>query len=245
MKKSVVLSFLLVISLKSFGQEQQVDPNAINILDRMTEVIGSLNSCSFQVNTSFDHMDLQNGLVKKFSHHEIYMVGPDKMHIQTKGAKGNHGYWYNGDLLMYYSLTHNHYGFIETPDNIIETIDKVNADYEIEFPAADFFYPTFTDDLLENMDKIAYLGLVSVEGKDCHHIVASGPDQHIQIWLSNDTFALPLRFIILEKSGELPLQYEAVFSNWSVNPNLPDAIFDFVVPETAKRLSFVSKSRAN
>ncbi|RPA67234.1 DUF2092 domain-containing protein [Cyclobacteriaceae bacterium YHN15] len=245
MKKSVLVSFMLLICLKSFSQEQQIDPNAINILDRMSEVIGSLNSCSFQVNTSIDHMDQHNGLVKQFSQHEIYMVGPDKMHIQTKGAKGNHAYWYNGDLLMYYSLTHNHYGFIETPDNIIETIDMVNADYGIDFPAADFFYPTFTDDLLENMDKIAYLGLVSVDGEDCHHIVASGPDQHIQIWLRNDTFTLPLRFVILEKSGELPLQYEAVFSKWSVNPNLPDAIFDFVVPETAKRLSFVSKSRAN
>jgi hypothetical protein len=245
MKKSVLVSFMLLIVLKSFSQEQQIDSNAINILDRMSEIIGSLNSCSFQVNTSIDHVDQQNGLVKQFFHHEIYMVGPDKMHIQTKGAKGNHSYWYNGDLLMYYSLTHNHYGFIETPDNIIETIDMVNADYGIDFPAADFFYPTFTDDLLENSNTIAYLGLVSVNGEDCHHIVASGPDQHIQIWLRNDTFTLPLRFVILEKSGDLPLQYEAVFSKWSINPSLPEAIFDFVVPETAKRLSFVSKSRAN
>jgi hypothetical protein len=172
------------------------------------------------------------------------MVGPDKMHIQTKGAKGNHGYWYNGDLLMYYSLTHNHYGFIDTPENIIETIDMVNADYGIDFPAADFFYPTFTDDLLENSETVAYLGLVSVNGQECHHILASGPDQHIQLWLKNDTFTLPLRFLILEKSGDFPLQYEAVFSEWIINPNLPDAIFDFVVPDTAKRLSIIPKTTA-
>jgi hypothetical protein len=164
------------------------------------------------------------------------------MHIHSKGPKEETGYWYNTDLLMYYSFTTNAYGFIETPDNIIETIDMVNADYGVDFPAGDFFYPTFTDDLLEHSESIYYLGLVNFEGKDYHHIVAKGSEKHIQIWINNDTFALPARYVIHEKQNGETLQFEGIFYNWKLNPELPDAIFDFVAPENARRLNIVSKS---
>lgn len=241
MKKTKLILLLVLVCSQSFGQQHQIDPNAITLLDRMSGIIGELNSCSFQINTSVDQLDPQNGLIREFFNHEVYMVGPDKMQIQTNGPKGNHGYWYNGDILMYYSLTYNHYSFIDTPDNIIETIDMVNADYGIDFPAADFFYPTFTDDLIDHSEIITYRGLVTVDGQECHHIVASGAEQHIQLWLKNDAFTLPLRIVIIEKSEGFSLQYEGVFSDWVINPNLPDAIFDFVVPETAKRLTIVPK----
>jgi len=245
MKKTKLILLLVLVCSQSFGQQHQIDPNAITLLDRMSGIIGELNSCSFQINTSIDQIDSQNGLIRQFFNHDVYMVGPDKMYIQTKGPKGNHGYWYNGDILMYYSMTYNHYTFIDTPHSIIETIDMVNAEYDIDFPAADFFYPTFTDDLIANSEVISYRGLATVDGQECHHIVASSPDQHIQLWLKNDAFTLPHRFVILEKSEGFSLQYEGVFSSWAINPTLPEAIFDFVVPETAKRLNIVPKRNIN
>ncbi|MFD2201338.1 DUF2092 domain-containing protein [Shivajiella indica] len=239
-----LLSFLVAISL--YAQESShFDNRAVVLLDRMSEVIGELNSCSFKLNASSDKVLPEVGLVKEFFKHQIQFVGPDKMHIQTNAPTNNHFYWYNGDIMMYYSLTYNHYGFIETPDNIIETIDMVNAEYGVDFPAADFFYPTFTDDLIDHSDTIHYLGLVNVDGVDCHHIIAVGPEQHLQLWLRNDTFTLPHRFVILEKSENYTLQYEGIFSEWMINPYLPESIFDFVVPESAKRLTIVPKSKAN
>lgn len=235
-----MFAFFLVFAAKA--QDSTLDARAVVLLDRMSEVIGDLNSCSFQLNTGVDVPDPTKGLLKQYSIHDVYIVGPDKMHVHTKGPKEESGYWYNTDLLMYYSFTANSYGFIETPDNIIETMDMVNADYGVDFPAADFFYPSFTDDLLEYSESIYYLGLVHYGGKDYHHIVAKGTDKHIQIWLHNDTFALPARYVIHEKKNGETLQFEGVFSNWKLNPDLPEAIFDFVAPENARRLNFVSKS---
>lgn len=245
-KKSLIL-FLILSSLMTSRVSAQgdstIDNTAVVLLDRMTALIGQLSSCSFKLSASVDKLTPSHGPVKEFQSHQVHFVGPDKMHVQTKGSN-NHAYWYNGDILMYYSLTYNHYGFIETPDNIIETIDMVNLDYGIDFPGADFFYPTFTDDLLENSEAVKYLGLVNIDGVDCHHIVAVGPEQNVQLWLTNDTFTLPYRFAFLDKTGEQSLQYEGIFSEWAINPDLPDAIFDFVVPESAKRLSIVPKTPA-
>jgi hypothetical protein len=242
MKKLTLFLGMYCIAWSAFSQNDSINVNAVVILDRMSEVIGQMASCSFHINTSEDKLMPEIGLIKEYSQHQVHFVGPDKMHVQTTNSKNNHGYWYNGDILMYYSLTHNHYGFIDAPDNILETIDHVNLEYGVDFPAADFFYPYFVDNLIEQSHFLSYLGLVRVEGVDCHHIVASGPDQHIQLWIVNDTFTLPVRYVIHEKHEDYTLQFEGVFSDWKINPDLPDAIFDFVVPQTANRLTLVPKS---
>ncbi|WP_113925355.1 DUF2092 domain-containing protein [Cognataquiflexum aquatile] len=235
-----MVAFFLVVGAKA--QDSTMDARAVVLLDRMSEVIGDLKSCSFQLKTGIDVNDPGKGILRQYSVHDVHMVGPDKMHIHSKGPKEELGYWYNTDMLMYYSFTANTYGFIETPDNILETIDMVNADYGVDFPAGDFFYPSFTDDLIESSESIYYIGLVHFDGRDYHHIVAKGTDKHIQIWIHNDTFALPGRYVIHEKKDGETLQFEGTFSNWKLNPDLPVAIFDFVAPENARRLNIVSKS---
>jgi outer membrane lipoprotein-sorting protein len=44
-----------------------------------------------------------------------------------------------------------------------------------------------------------------------------------------------------KKNGEI-LQFEGIFLDWKLNVDFPDAIFDFVAPENARRLNIVSKS---
>lgn len=242
MKK--IFLFVLICSplVQVRAQEYHVDPGAVIILDRMSEIIGNLNSCSFTVHTSTEKFDQEKGYLKDFYKLEVYMAGPDKMHVLNEGSKGKTGYWYNGDMLLYYAVNTNQYGFIETPDNIIETIDFVYQEYDLEYPAADFFYPGFTDDLLGTHERVSYEGLVKINGVEVHHIVAYGKETNVQIWISNDTFALPIRYLIHDLTNDKPLQFEGVFSNWVLNPVLPDAMFDFVVPESASRISIVSKS---
>jgi hypothetical protein len=236
----LMVAFFLVFGVQA--QDSTMDARAVVLLDRMSDVIGDLRSCSFQLKTGTDVSDPDKGIIRNYAVHDVHMVGPDKMHIHTKGPKEEFGYWYNGDMLMYYSFTGNTYGFIETPDNIIETIDMVNADFGVDFPAADFFYPTFTDDLLESSEGLYYLGLVQFDGKDYHHIVAKGSEKHIQLWIHNDTFALPARYVIHEKKDGETLQFEGIFYNWKLNTDLPEAIFDFVAPQNARRLNIISKS---
>lgn len=241
MKKIVFSILSLTICVVASSQDTSHDARAIEIIDRMSETIGELTSCSFQVKSSEDKPHERAGYLRQFATHDVYLVGPDKMHILSKTPKNRYAYWYNGDLMMYYSFTFNHYGFMETPDNIRETIDLVNAEYEVDFPAADFFYPTFTDDLMESSDFISYQGLTEVDGQECYYIVAKGDHKLVQLWISSGSFTLPLRYTIQDNKNE-KLQFEGIFSNWQINPSLPDALFDFTVPADARRLQIIPKS---
>ena len=247
---SILFPFMAFSQAESSQDTTQADPVALLILDRMSEIIGELHSCSYKLQTSYDIQDstffvptFGLGLMKYFREEEVYMVGPGKMLVNSRGDRGHKGYWYNGDSLTYYSYSENNFAQIDAPDSsIIETIYTIHEDYDIEFPAADFFNPYFTDDLLLQSDKVLYMGNSQLNGKDCFRIVAAGKDMNVQLWISNDALTLPQKMVIVYLDQEDSPQYEATFSNWQLNPDLPDALFEFMPPPDASEIILVPKN---
>ncbi len=102
--KKIYFVLLLTLSFQIFAQESRIDTAAVMILDRMCDVIGELESCGFALSTSQDVLEeYEIGFVKYFDEHEVYMAGPDKMLINSRGDKGHRGSWYNGKQLAFYS----------------------------------------------------------------------------------------------------------------------------------------------
>ncbi len=240
MRKKFLLSVLLV-PFSLFTQQKQIDSTAVIILDRMSDIIGELSSCSFNLKTATDEQG-QYGLEKKFSNHEVIFKGPDKMLVQSNGDDFHKGYWYNGSEVVYYSYRENNYSVIEAPETIMQTIDSINANYGIDFPAADFFYPAFTDDILADFTTLVFLGSKKVNDKDCFHILAENDKINFQVWISNDAMTLPERFAIIYKDLKDSPQYLGEFYNWKVNPELPDSLFEFTAPPEANQIAIIAKN---
>jgi len=248
MKHLIPTLFLLILSASSHAQVVRVDSVAIMILDRMSKVIGDLNACSFSLEISEDvpansfFVPIEGiGLVKHFTTSEVYIGGSDQMMINSMGDKGHRGYWYNGEQIAYYSYTENNFGFIPAPDNLVDAMDEVNELYGIDFPAADFFYPYFVDDLLENSTHLVFHGETQIQGKPCFHLIAAGEELSTQLWISNDGLTLPLKMVITYL-GEVPnRQYEVTFSKWTLNPDLPPSLFLFMPPPRAREIDILPK----
>ncbi|MCP9200154.1 DUF2092 domain-containing protein [Gramella sp. GC03-9] len=239
MKKSMIFLFL-VCNLSVHSQnEKTLDTVAVRILDRMADFIGGLNAVSFTATIAQDVEDSKYGLVKEFSENQVYMVGPDKMHVQVDGTYGHKGYWYNGESLVYYSFDENNYSVVDAPGDIVSMMDSIHRNFEIEFPAADVFFPDFVDLLLESFDHIEYLGEKEVDGLKCFHIMAVNESSNVQLWISNDAFFLPQRFLIVHKDEDYK-QYLVNFTNWEVNPGLPVEMFSFEPPPNAKNIAIMA-----
>ncbi len=232
----IALIFPLFIS----AQTQKVDPIAIQILDQMHDVIGDLESCTYNLSSSQDIIDPDHGLVKIFNEDEVIMQGPNKMLVIIDGSKGKKGFWNNGEQVIYYSYSENNFAILEAGDNIITTIDGLHNNYGIDVPAADFFYPSGTDDILDNFDTLKYLGKKMIDNKECFHIKASSKLMDVQYWISNDAYNLPKKYLIVYKD-EYNKQYEATFSNWILNPIIPNSIFEFSPPAKAVQINMLAK----
>jgi len=241
MKKILIVMWSALVSSTIIAQSNKYDTLAILIVDRMADVIGDLESCSFKLNVANDVNEPARGLVKHFSDFDVYMGGPDKMLVIAHSYKGHREMWYNGDQMAYYSFDENNYGIIKTPGNIIKTIDSLNDLYDIEFPAADFFYPAFTDDLLQSSDSLRFLGAANIGGKQYFDVISYSKEMNIEFWINDDAYNLPARFAITYKNMEGRPQYLGVFSDWQINPKLPAAMFDFLPPPGAAKVRMLSK----
>ncbi|HRI61396.1 MAG TPA: DUF2092 domain-containing protein [Saprospiraceae bacterium] len=243
MKNNLLICLLFLLPLTASTQTGSYDTIAIFILDHMSDVIGDLGSCSYTLNTSHDVLsDVGLGLITQTAVHEVKMVGPDKMQINSIGDKGHRGFWYNGEQVAYYFYDENNYALVEAPSTILETIDTMNQRYGIDFPAADFFYPGFTDDLMQHNDQIAYLGTSNVGGKDCFHIIATSKEMSVQFWIANDATTLPAKMLIMYFGKADASQYEAIFSDWNINPQIPESVFEFLPPPGAKDIAIMRKN---
>jgi hypothetical protein len=218
---------------------RRIDTVAVTVLDRMSAVIGDLNSCSVTIRSNYDITSKDLGLIKHSDEEQLFLHGPNKLLLKSDGDRGSRDFYFDGNTFSYYSMDKNQYGQIDAPMSLVEMIDTVNKLYGIEFPAADFFYPSFVDDILTDSKELVYLGLTRVDGKECYHIAGKAQDKTFQFWVSDDAYCLPLKMVIVYTGREMNPQYEATLSDWQVNPTLPDAIFTFSVPHKAQRVKLI------
>jgi hypothetical protein len=224
---------------KTQPQIRRIDTVAVAILDKMSAVIGDLSSCSVTIKSNYDVTSKSLGLIKHSDEQQLFVHGPDMMLVKSDGDRGSRDFYFDGARLSYYSLDKNQYGQVDASMSLVEMIDTVSKLYGIEFPAADFLYPSFVDDILADSRELVYLGLTKIDGKECYHIAGKGMDKTFQFWISDDAYTLPLKMVIVYTNQEMDPQYEAVLSDWQVNPSLPDAIFTFTIPHKAERVKLV------
>jgi hypothetical protein len=241
MKKLLVVCIILIVPLIGYTQKiKQIDSTAVFILDKMSDLIGDLESVTFNMNSSIDNLNDEGNIETHYSTSSVSMVGPNKLIAKTKGDKGHNGYWYDGEYLSYYSYAENNYLTLEAPDNIISMIDTMHVRFDFKFPAADFFYPSFTDDLLEAFDTIEFMGKKTIDGEECYQIMALNDDMNVQLWVSNETNFLPKKMMIIYKNQN-NLHYTTTFNNWLLNPQIPETLFDFLPPPNATLISILEK----
>ncbi len=234
MSKKLILFWVGVAFAGSvYAQTPRIDSLAVFILDRAAVGLQNLTACSFTASITYDVMTTDLGLVKHSYIDKIVMRFPDKMQAKTTGDKGRRIMVYDGEKFWSYSYDRNNYAEARAPESIIAAIHTLHADYGIEFPAADFFYPTFTDDIIATGGNLIYLGTTQVDGKECHHIAGLDPKgTGFQFWIADESF-LPAKMILVYGSEKGSPQYEATYTDWVLNPVLSDTMFEFVPPPAA------------
>lgn len=234
MKK--VIFFLGIVLLSATGahtQHPRVDSIAVLLLQRMSVTMNDVRSASFTVLTDYDLSSEELGLVKHSGREQVFIRKPDKMMIAMQGDNGRRSYWYNGKNLSYYSFDNNLYAQLAAPPTLLEMMDSVNKRYGVEIPGADFFYPSMVDDLLDTVYNLVYLGITTIDGKPVFHIAGTMPEMTFQVWINNDEFFLPARLVIVYTGKANTPQYQAIYTDWKLNPDLPTSMFEFRPPPGA------------
>lgn len=233
-KKTILYSIfgiIFFVSCKS-SVEGEYDSRAVDSLDKVSEVIGNLSSLSYTVDSY--SIDKDSVATSKLS--DVYLLGANKMFIENSGTNGNKSFWYDGTKFSYFLFDKNEYDNLDAPDGTLKLIDSIHSKYGIYFPAADFLYPTLTDDILENYDSLLYADNEKVEDIDCVLLEANNDKNTVLVWIDKN-LNLPVKMTITSKTDKNKY-YEAVYSNWKLDPELPDIMFEFQPPSGSTQVKF-------
>lgn len=149
--------------------------------------------------------------------------------------------YYTTANLNYYSFDNNTYAVTAAPKSVIETIDEASKKFGIEFPAADFFYESFLEDLKSEKGNLIYLGKTIIDDKECYHIAGTDKNKSFQFWIGNDDYFLPIKMVIVYTNDNDKPQYEAVYKDWIINPDFSDYMFEFSPPPKATKVKLLPR----
>lgn len=238
---SIIILSAIVLFSCSGNKKGLYEEAAINALDDLTEVMGQLKSCSYTLNTSI--INSESGTEAIYKTHDLYMRGSDKMYYYSESNNERLGHWYNGEELAVFNFGSNKYDIMDAPATIMETIELFNKDFKVTFPAADFFYPSLTDDIIQNCDTVIITGTKVVDEVECIEINATNENVDIYILIEKET-SLPkalAMYYMGDREGE---HFLSMFSNWRKDPNLPDNMFKFSPPENSTQTSILTSKIA-
>jgi len=234
---------ILGAAAPALAQSNTDDPRALTVLTRMADNIGALHSCSFRLEASHDEWDAEAGMLVKLNNaHEVFLVGPDKMLVNTTGDAGHRGFWYDGKDAYSYWYGENNFGRVSAPPTIIEMIAAIHEAYGVDFPAADLLYPTFVDDLIAQSQRISFRKAVRIGDQECFHIVAKGAEQDMELWIANDAATLPVKYLFRTREKGQVTEYQATFTAWEMNPDLPPTLFRFTPPPGSREVRLVARN---
>ena len=243
MMKKICFGILLIYSGHfAQAQEKKMDTTALMILDKMSGMFGELGSVGFTSAVSKDVAYAGDFFIKEFSSSSVKFVGPNKFSVRVTGEKKEDLYSYNGSQVIYYSFENNIYTVADAPSNLIETIDWLYKDFGVELTTADLFYPTFSKDFVNEMDYIEFLGVTHIDGNRAFHIGAANEHATIQLWISDDGYYLPMKTVITYLDGAQSHQHETDFSNWELNNEYPESMFEFLPPPGARQITWIKRN---
>lgn len=231
-----IILTILTFTAKSHAQYDSI---AVAILDSVSDKIGLLETCSFKFDSEFDISNSEFGLITHTESGHIYLKGPDKMCIEKIGDRGHRKFFYDGKTYSLYSFDKNQFASGPATISIIELIDSLSSYYGVEVPGADIFYPDFVDNILETSNNLVYLGIVMIEGTECFHVAGAADDMTFQFWIKTEQPGLPLKMSIVYINKPEKPRYSIRFSDWKLDEDISDSVFEFTAPEGAMKIKLI------
>lgn len=227
------ISATLVLGSCTSEKSGYYEEEAIAALDATTETIGNMTSCSLRIIN--ERTEIVDGLPLVHQRQsDLYLRGSRNLFTYTTYDNVRSGLWYNGSDLAIFRFDENTYDIVKAPGTNMAMIDSIHKVFGIDFPAADLFYPSLTDDIIEDFDSVFYYGTQDVYGTLCKTIVAKNSNLDVTLF-TDDATNLPVQLAIYwhdKREGESFISH---YEDWQVDPKLGDEIFEFAPPSNSTK----------
>ena len=234
-----VLVLSATIATEVRAQAPAVDPTATQILQRMTDYLGSLKQFSVHTQNTLEDL-LESGHRVDFDVSvDVIISRPNKLHAARKGELIDQIFYYDGKTLTLYNPSGKVYATEPAPGTIEEMIDFARESIGLIVPVGDLVYRNAFPLLMQDVNMAVVIGKAVIGGVRCDHLLFSRPGVDFQVWVADSGQPLPYKYVVTDTGTPARISITTVMSNWNTKPSLDDARFTFVPPEDASLIGFM------
>jgi hypothetical protein len=235
----VVLTMSVTIFTETRAQTPAVDPAATEILKRMTNYLGSLKQFSVHTqNTLEDVLDSGHRIDLDVSA-SVTVSRPNKIRAERKGDLVDQVFYYNGTTLTLYNPSSNVYATEPASDTFEEMFIYLYDTLGFGTPISDLVYSDSFPLLMKDVIFAAVIGKSFINGVKCDHLLFSRPGVDFQVWVSEGSKPLPLKYVVTDTTIAGLMSVVTIMSDWNVAPAVDDDEFTFVPPKGVQKINFM------
>jgi hypothetical protein len=234
-----VLALSVTASTEVQAQAPAVNPEAVELLRRATEYVGSLQQFSVDAQTTFEDV-LDSGHRVDYELSGTALVSrPNRLRTERHGDGIDQIFYYDGETLTLYSPADKVYATEPAPGTIEEMFQFAYDWLGIGTPISDLVHRDAFPLLMQDVNLAVVVGKEVIRGVMCDHLLFSRPDVDFQMWVADSGPPLPLKYVVTDTTTPELLSVVAVMSNWNLSPTVPDTSFTFVPSEGTKTITFL------
>ena len=245
--KSAALVFALAaITAAATGppvQAQSIDPEAVKILQRMTEFTSKLEKFSVHTENTIEYWTEMGQKIDIDVAAAVTVRRPNKIRADRVGELVDQRFYYDGKTLTLYRPDDGVYATEAAPGTIAETLDYTREDLGLVMPIEDLMYDNAFGILMQNVTSATVVGKSVIGGVTCHHLAFIRSDIDFQMWVAEGDKPLPCKYVVTDVRTP-PVSTTTVMRDWNLSPAAKDAEFEFTPPKGAVEIPFIGSASA-
>jgi hypothetical protein len=92
---------------------------------------------------------------------------------------------------------------------------------------------------MQDVTFAAVVGKSYINGVKCDHLIFSRPGVDFQVWVTEGSKPLPLKYVVTDTANFGRLSISTIMSDWNVKPVVKDTQFTFVPPKGVQKINFM------
>ena len=218
-------------------EDPDVDPEATQILKRMTDYVSKLQKFSVHTENTLEYW-LAGQRIDYSVAASVIVRRPDRIRAERVGELVDQAFYYDGETLTFHRPSDGVYATAPAPGTIEELLDYTRETLGLVIPVEDLVYRNAYAILIENVTSARVIGKAVIGGVTCDHLAFSRPDVDFQVWVADGDQPLPYKYVVTDTRTP-PVSTGTVMSDWNLDPAASDADFKFVPPDGAKLIPFI------
>lgn len=228
----VVAAMLALIAgvAQAFAQQAAVEREADQVLRSMSDYLKGLPRYRVELESDVEVLALTGEKLQFSSSGHAVVERPGRIRAQRQGGVADAEFVYDGETLTIHERRSKVFAQYAVKGMLDDAIDRARDEIGVQLPGADLLYADVYPGL--NLDVVSgrYIGVVKLQGVDCHHLAYRGKDIDWQIWIEAGDKPLPRKYVITSKWLAGAPQFAVRLSSWTVPASIEPDLFTFKPP---------------